>query len=61
MIQSPVDRAPLFSALDLLLSFDVSLEFIHATHDALKRLETFGAYPRSIGTRVRETIGRGLL
>lgn len=45
-----------FSALDLLLSLDVSLELIHATRDALKRLETFGTYPRPIGTRVRETL-----
>lgn len=45
-----------FSALDLLLSLDVSLKLIHATRDALKRLETFGTYPRPMGTRVRETL-----
>ena len=42
--------------LDLLLSFDVSLQLIHATRDAIKRLETFAAYPGRTGTRVRETL-----
>lgn len=43
-------------ALDLLLSLDVSLQLIHATRDAIKRLETFAAYPGTTGTRVRETL-----
>lgn len=43
-------------ALDLLLSLDVSLQLIHATRDATKRLETFAAYPGKTGTRVRETL-----
>ena len=43
-------------ALDLLLSLDVSLELIHATRDAMKRLETFAGYPGAMGTRVRETL-----
>ncbi|KAG6335713.1 hypothetical protein ID866_3371 [Astraeus odoratus] len=49
-------HARAFTALDLLLSLDVSLELIHATRDALKRLETFSGYPRPIGTRVCETL-----
>lgn len=48
-------RAPV-EALDLLLSLDVSLELIHATRDATKRLETFAGYPGTTGTRVRETL-----
>ncbi|KAI6015237.1 exocyst complex component Sec10-domain-containing protein [Pisolithus orientalis] len=52
----PLDHAQPFAALDLLLSLDVSLELIHASRDALKRLETFSTYPRPIGTRVRETL-----
>ena len=43
-------------ALDLLLSLDVSLQLIHATRDAIKRLETFAAYPGTTGARVRETL-----
>ncbi|KAL4071843.1 exocyst complex component Sec10-domain-containing protein [Scleroderma citrinum] len=50
------EKVQTFSALDLLLSLDVCLELIHATRDALKRLETFSRYPRPIGTRVRETL-----
>ncbi|KAI5995727.1 exocyst complex component Sec10-domain-containing protein [Pisolithus marmoratus] len=52
----PPDHVQPFAALDLLLSLDVSLELIHASRDALKRLETFSTYPRPIGTRVRETL-----
>ncbi|KAI6165182.1 exocyst complex component Sec10-like protein [Pisolithus thermaeus] len=52
----PPDHVQKFAALDLLLSLDVSLELIHASRDALKRLETFSSYPRPIGTRVRETL-----
>lgn len=52
----PPDHVRSFAALDLLLSLDVSLELIHASRDALKRLETFSNYPRPIGTRVRETL-----
>ncbi|KAH0831046.1 exocyst complex component Sec10-domain-containing protein [Lanmaoa asiatica] len=48
-------RGPV-EALDLLLSLDVSLQLIHATRDAIKRLETFAAYPGKTGTRVRETL-----
>ena len=48
-------RAPV-EALDLLLSLDVSLQLIHATRDAIKRLETFAGYPGTTGTRVRETL-----
>ncbi|KAI6144997.1 exocyst complex component Sec10-like protein [Pisolithus tinctorius] len=54
--REPLDHAQPFAALDLLLSLDVSLELIHASRDALKRLETFSTYPRPIGTRVRETL-----
>ncbi|EGN91831.1 hypothetical protein SERLA73DRAFT_127958 [Serpula lacrymans var. lacrymans S7.3] len=42
--------------LDLLLSLDVSLELIHADREALKRAETFAAYPGHYGHRVRDTI-----
>lgn len=51
-------RVPI-EALDLLLSLDVSLQLIHATRDAIKRLETFAAYPGTTGTRVRETLDEG--
>lgn len=42
--------------LDLLLSLDVSLELIHADREALKRIETFAAYPGHYGHQVQDTI-----
>ncbi|KAJ7644319.1 exocyst complex component Sec10-domain-containing protein [Roridomyces roridus] len=42
--------------LELLLSLDISLELIHADHEALKRVETFAGYPGHYGHRVRDTI-----
>lgn len=42
--------------LDLLLSLDVALELIHADREALKRIETFAAYPGHYGHRVQDTI-----
>jgi recyclin-1 len=44
------------NSLDLLLSLDVALELVHADRDALKRVETFAAYPGHYGHRVRDTI-----
>ncbi|CAE6451898.1 unnamed protein product [Rhizoctonia solani] len=45
-----------FDDLDLLLSLDTALEFVHADREALKRCETFKDYPAPFGHRVRETI-----
>ncbi|KAH7929274.1 hypothetical protein BV22DRAFT_1144106 [Leucogyrophana mollusca] len=42
--------------LDLLLSLDVALSLIHADREALKRLETFAAYPGHYGRLVRDAI-----
>jgi len=42
--------------LDLLLSLDVALELIHADREALKRIETFAAYPGHYGHQVQDTI-----
>lgn len=42
--------------MDLLLSFDVALELIHADREALKRTETFIGYPGHYGHRVQDTI-----
>ena len=55
-IRSQASARASVEALDLLLSLDVSLQLIHATRDAIKRLETFAAYPGTTGTRVRETL-----
>ena len=60
----PSDRVPSsvtgsavnFDKLELLLSLDVALELIHADREALKRLETFSAYPGRYGYRVRDTM-----
>ncbi|KAF9218811.1 hypothetical protein BS17DRAFT_790611 [Gyrodon lividus] len=52
---SPSTR-PATQALDLLLSLDVSLQLIHATRDAIKRLETFASYPGVTGIRVHKTL-----
>ena len=45
-----------FDQLELLLSLDTALELIHADREALKRVETFSAYPGRCGHRVRDTI-----
>ncbi|KAH8112433.1 exocyst complex component Sec10-like protein [Phellopilus nigrolimitatus] len=45
-----------FDQMELLLSLDVALELIHADREALKRVETFAAYPGAYGHRVRDTI-----
>lgn len=45
-----------YDKLQLLVSLDVALELIHADRDALKRTETFAAYPGKYGHKVRETI-----
>lgn len=42
--------------MELQLSLDIVLELIHASRDALKRVETFAGYPGTYGHRVRETI-----
>lgn len=42
--------------LDLLLSLDIALELIHATREALKRVEAFAGYPGHYGHRVRDTV-----
>ncbi|KAF8452346.1 exocyst complex component Sec10-domain-containing protein [Boletus edulis BED1] len=55
-VRSQASARASVEALDLLLSLDVSLQLIHATRDAMKRLETFAAYPGATGTRVRETL-----
>ncbi|KII91464.1 hypothetical protein PLICRDRAFT_104834 [Plicaturopsis crispa FD-325 SS-3] len=44
------------SKLELLLSLDTALELIHASREALKRVETFAGYPGHYGHRVRDTI-----
>jgi len=45
-----------FEGLQLLLSLDTALSLIHADREALKRVETFAAYPGHYGHRVQETI-----
>ncbi|KAI0309784.1 exocyst complex component Sec10-domain-containing protein [Amylostereum chailletii] len=45
-----------YDNLQLLLSLDVTLELIHASREAIKRVETFTGYPGTYGVRVRETI-----
>ncbi|KAF8549297.1 hypothetical protein OG21DRAFT_1500508 [Imleria badia] len=55
-IRSQASASASIEALDLLLSLDVSLQLIHATRDAIKRLEAFAVYPGATGTRVRETL-----
>ena len=43
------------NTFELLLSLDIALELIHADREALKRVQTFAAYPGHYGTRVRDT------
>lgn len=58
--QSPQKKSPpdaqSFEGLQLLLSLDTALSLIHADREALKRVETFAAYPGHYGHRVQETI-----
>ena len=42
--------------MQLLLSLDTVLEFVHADRECLKRIETFQGYPGKYGTKVREAI-----
>jgi recyclin-1 len=49
-------KAETFESLQLLISLDTALSLIHADRDALKRVETFQAYPGRTGARVKETI-----
>lgn len=42
--------------MQLLLSLDTVLEFVHADRECLKRIETFQGYPRKYGRKVREAI-----
>jgi recyclin-1 len=42
--------------MQLLLSLDTVLEFVHADRESLKRIETFQGYPGKYGRKVREAI-----
>jgi len=42
--------------MQLLLSLDTVLEFVHADRECLKRIETFAGYPSKYGKKVREAI-----
>jgi recyclin-1 len=42
--------------MQLLLSLDTVLEFVHADRECLKRIETFQGYPSKYGRKVREAI-----
>lgn len=42
--------------MQLLLSLDTVLEFVHADRECLKRIETFQGYPGKWGVKVREAI-----
>ena len=53
---SDSNNPDLLNKLDLLISFDVALEVIHADRDCLKRVDTFSGYPGHYGHRVRDTI-----
>ena len=55
-INSASNSTGVINSLELLLSFDVALEVIHADREALKRVETFADYPGHYGHRVRDTI-----
>jgi recyclin-1 len=54
--QRDLSHAPSFEGFQLLLSLDIALSLIHADREALKRVETFAAYPGHYGHRVQETI-----
>lgn len=54
--QRDLSHAASFEGLQLLLSLDTALSLIHADREALKRVETFAAYPGHYGHRVQETI-----
>lgn len=54
--QRNLTTTPSFEGLQLLLSLDTALSLIHADREALKRVETFAAYPGHYGHRVQETI-----
>ena len=56
-LQSPVTTAAAsWGTLDLFLSLDVALEFIHADRESLKRVDAFAAYPGHYGHKVQDTI-----